>query len=312
MMASMLESTGERLVPDQQRGELVHAEHLARYLYAAPLARGRSVLDAACGEGYGSAILAAAGAASVVGVDVDPETVEHARARHGIDARRADVADLPFDDGAFELVVSFETIEHVPDPERALAEMRRVLSPEGTLVVSTPNAAEYLVASEFHVREFTPDELESLLRAHFERVELVYQQNWLTSAVLDPVAFATGDEATSLDVDVRKTVAGEPGRELYAIAVCGGAGAVDLRAVAVAAGVDEAHRLSAELGEAHRLVREWNARAVEAERLVDEWNARAVEAERQLAEARDARRLVEESLSWRLTAPLRALRRRRG
>jgi SAM-dependent methyltransferase len=304
----MLESTGERLVPDRQRGQLVHAEHLARYFYAAPLARDRVVLDAACGEGYGTAILGAAGAASVVGVDVDEATVEHAHARHGIDVRRADVADLPFDDGAFDLVVSFETIEHVAEPERALAEMRRVLRPEGTLVISTPNPAEYLVSSEFHVRDFAPDEFERLLHSHFEQVEFAYQQNWVTSALLDAAAFATADEGTPLDVDLRKTVAGEPGRQLYTIAVCGGAGAGDLRAVAVAAGLDEAHRLSTDLGETRRLVREWNGRAVEAERLVGEWNARALEAERQLDEARAARREVEESLSWRLTAPLRALR----
>ena len=71
----MVESTGERLVPDLQRGELIYAEHLARYFLASQLAAGRRVLDAGCGEGYGTAILAAAGAASVVGVDVDEPTL---------------------------------------------------------------------------------------------------------------------------------------------------------------------------------------------------------------------------------------------
>ena len=99
----MLEVTGERLLPEQQRGELVHAQHLARYRFAAQFARGRRVLDAACGEGYGTAILAAAGARAAVGVDIDQPTVDHARAKYGLDFERADVAELPFEDGSFDL-----------------------------------------------------------------------------------------------------------------------------------------------------------------------------------------------------------------
>jgi SAM-dependent methyltransferase len=311
----MLEAKGERLVPDAQRGELVHAEHLARYLHAAPLARGRAVLDAACGEGYGSAMLAAAGARSVVGVDIDGPTVEHARERHGIDARRADVRELPFPDGTFDLVVSFETIEHVEDPERAVAEMRRVLRDDGTLVISTPNPGEYLVSTEFHVREFDPAEFEALLRPHFDSVELTFQHNWLASAVVGRDASELSDESVALDLAVHKTVGLPPGDQLYTVAVCGTATAKDLLPVAVLAGVDEAHRLSkllddwtARATEAERLVGEWRTRADEAERLVGEWQARATEAERQVAEAREARERIETSLSWRVTAPLRRVR----
>ncbi|MGH2898589.1 MAG: class I SAM-dependent methyltransferase, partial [Solirubrobacteraceae bacterium] len=147
---SGLEATGERLIPEAFAGSLVLAEHLARYRFAARLARGRAVLDAACGEGYGSAMLAAAGAASVVGIDIDAETVAHARATHGIDAREGDVGRLPCEDASFDLVVSFETIEHVAEPERALDEFRRVLSPGGILVVSTPNGDEYLEDNPYH------------------------------------------------------------------------------------------------------------------------------------------------------------------
>ena len=127
-----LAATGERLVPDQQHGELVHAEHLARYRLAAQLARGRRVLDAASGEGYGSAILAAAGATSVTGIDLDRDAVDHAGARYGLNFEVADVAALPFPEASFDVVVSFETIEHVPDAVAALREFRRVLAPRGT------------------------------------------------------------------------------------------------------------------------------------------------------------------------------------
>jgi ubiquinone/menaquinone biosynthesis C-methylase UbiE len=137
-----LDATGERLIPEAYAGEIVLAEHVARYRLAGRLAPGRRVLDAACGEGYGTAMLAAAGAASVVGVDVDEQTVAHARRRYELDVRVGDVGRLPFADAAFDLVVSFETIEHVPDPEAALNEFTRVLAPDGLLIVSTPNARE--------------------------------------------------------------------------------------------------------------------------------------------------------------------------
>src|SRR2546426_8872802 len=111
--AVMLEATGERLLPDQQRGELVHAEHLARYRFATQFARRRRVLDAASGEGYGTAMLAAAGAGAAVGVELDPDVVAHAREKYGLEFVQGDVCDLPFDESSFDLVVSFETIEHV-------------------------------------------------------------------------------------------------------------------------------------------------------------------------------------------------------
>jgi len=99
----VLRETGERLLPDDQRGKILHAEHLARYRFTAALARGRRVLDAASGEGYGTAMLAAASASGVVGVDSAPEAVAHAREKYGLDYREADVAELPFPDASFDL-----------------------------------------------------------------------------------------------------------------------------------------------------------------------------------------------------------------
>ncbi|MDP1850301.1 MAG: class I SAM-dependent methyltransferase [Solirubrobacteraceae bacterium] len=167
-----LEATGERLIPEAYAGSVVLAEHLARYRFAARLARGRDVLDAACGEGYGSAMLAAAGASTVVGIDIDAATVAHARATHGVDVRQGDVSRLPFDDVTFGLVVSFETIEHVAEPERALDEFRRVLAPGGLLVVSTPNADEYLEDNPYHEHELTMAQFAQALDARFPHVEM--------------------------------------------------------------------------------------------------------------------------------------------
>jgi 2-polyprenyl-3-methyl-5-hydroxy-6-metoxy-1,4-benzoquinol methylase len=293
-MSERLEATGERLMPEQQHGELVHAEHLARYRLAAQLAPGRRVLDVACGEGYGAALLAAAGASSVVGVDLDEATVEHARARHGIEARVGDVRSLPFEDGAFDLVVSFETIEHVEEPERALDELARVVAADGLVVVSTPNASQYLVENEFHVREFGHAEFVALLEGRFPAVRLLFQHNWLTSAVVDEAALRERSGEGPVALELTKVRGVEPGDELYLVAVCGGAPDQKLCAVGVMAGVDEAHALA--------------ARLVEAEATAHKWHDAFQEA---LANSR----WMSSTLSWRLTKPFRLpgrlLRRRR-
>ena len=286
-----LEATGERLVPERQHGELVYAEHLARYRLAAQLAPGRRVLDAACGEGYGAAMLAAAGASSVVGVDLDGVVVEHVRRRHGIEAREADVCDLPFENGAFELVVSFETIEHVREPERALAELARVCARDGLVVLSTPNAGQYLVENEFHVREFAHDEFVAMLEGCFPSVRLLYQHNWLTSAVLDEEAMLEAGGDHRVEVGLTKVRAVRPGEELYLVAVCGEEVDVALDPVAVLAGVDEAHALAKRLVDAEATARQWHDAYLDI---------------------RETARWMRSTMSWRLTKPLRLPARLRG
>ena len=188
---------------------------------AAQLAESRTVLDAACGEGYGTGLLAGAGARSAVGVDVDEPTVAHARAKYpAAEFIEADVRQLPFEDGAFELIVSFETIEHVSDPELCSTSSGGVLTDDGLLLISTPNKHRYLVDNEFHQREFEHEEFVELLEARFPEVEVLLQHNWLVSGVL-PAA-----EARDASGGKRETLASEssaessPGGELYAVALC--------------------------------------------------------------------------------------------
>ena len=320
LLALALEPTGERLIPEAYAGELVLAEHLARYHLAARLAPGRRVLDAASGEGYGSAILNAAGAASVQGVDVDADVVAHARGRYGLDFRVADITDLPFAEGEIDLVVSFETIEHVSDPARALDEFARVLGADGLLFVSTPNAREYLVDNPFHLRELSSEEFESALAERFASVRLLRQQNFLTSTILDSADLELSDPSVQLALDARKVAGVPPGRELYTLALCGHGPLPELRAdVAVLSAVFEAHQLAAGVrawqdraSQAERNVDAWHARATEAERVQQEWQARATEAERQNAELQATVRRIHGSLPWRLSKPLRAVRRLRA
>ena len=312
----MLKATGERVIPDLQRGELVYAEHLVRYRLAAQLASGRRVLDAGSGEGYGTAMLASAGATSALGVDVDEEPIAHARERYGQMFERADIASLPFDDESFDLIVCFETIEHLDDDVSALRELRRVLADDGLLIISTPNRDEYLVENEFHKREYAPAEFDALLAEHFAERHWLYQQNWLLSAVLDAETFSAADDTETVSLDFVKTLGLEPGRELYAVVVCGPA--AETRATGALTGVFEANRMSRELAELVDRLDAWTERARTAEHLRDvyeergdAWQERAESAERQIGELNDAIRAIESSVSWRITRPLRWLSERR-
>lgn len=176
----------ERFDPSGAEGTLIDSEHRARYRWAAQIVAGKDVLDAGCGLGYGLEIIAAGGAASVTGVDIDSEAVAEAERRFGEHAaavRQGDLRELPFDDGSFDLTICFEAIEHIQHPEKALAELRRVLRPDGVLIVSSPNPDAYVGGNEFHVHEFRPSELREAVGAHFEHVAGYRQDAWLGSAI---------------------------------------------------------------------------------------------------------------------------------
>lgn len=174
--------TGERFLPDECQGE-ISIEHYQRYQFAGCLARGKTILDAACGEGYGSSLLARE-ASAVVGLDIDPAVIENARQKYrqpGLSFLTGSIASLPFEDNSFDMAVSFETIEHVdiPTQEAFLTEIKRVLKPEGMLVMSTPNRAVYtdLVSgtNHFHIREFYVREYEEFLGKAFKKIRIFGQ-----------------------------------------------------------------------------------------------------------------------------------------
>lgn len=169
------EYTGERFLPKDCKGEM-EIEHYQRYRFAGKFVKGKKVLDAACGEGYGSHILSAE-AKEVTGLDISTKTVENANKKYGKDNlsfRAGSVEKLPFEDNSFDVVISYETIEHVTGEvqESFLKEIRRVLKPDGFLIMSTPNKAVYtdLVKGEnaFHVKEFYVDEYDEFLGKYFK------------------------------------------------------------------------------------------------------------------------------------------------
>jgi SAM-dependent methyltransferase len=173
----------ERVVPGEAEPG-VDALHFKRYDFAAPFCAGRRVLDAGCGVGYGSARLAQA-AASVVGVDVSEEAIAHARTHYaapGVSFAVMDISALTFENGSFDAVCSFETIEHVNDVERALTELARVLRASGILVISTPQVDRTTrsPANPYHHVEFARADFEALLQRHFDSVELYGQRRLQT------------------------------------------------------------------------------------------------------------------------------------
>jgi ubiquinone/menaquinone biosynthesis C-methylase UbiE len=151
--------------------------HLRRYELAAAFVQGKRVLDAACGTGYGAAVLMEQGrAAGVIGVDIDEEATAYARrrfGREGVEFRVCSAAQTALPNGSVDVVTSFETIEHMHEPGQLLEEFARVLRPGGTLVLSTPN--DWGV-KHFHEHSFTRESLRDIVEERFRVVQWIGQR----------------------------------------------------------------------------------------------------------------------------------------
>jgi ubiquinone/menaquinone biosynthesis C-methylase UbiE len=183
MYRTDMEFTGERVVPDKTP-QTIYDEHIYRYIFAASLVENKVVLDVACGTGYGTGCMVEKGAGEVVGADISMIAVDYARERFGKNSKAsficADAIRLPFGDNAFDIVVSFETIEHIRQYRKFLGECRRVLKEDGLLICSTPNRRIFSPnlakpINTFHVKEFWPEEFYRLLRRYFANITLYGQ-----------------------------------------------------------------------------------------------------------------------------------------
>lgn len=184
-----LQWTGERLVTelDSAFGTF---EHLHRYALAVQLCNNKIVLDIASGEGYGSNLIAGV-ATSVVGVDISREAVEHAKKKYqrkNLQFREGSTSKIPMESNSADVIVSFETIEHISEHELFLSEIKRILKENGTLILSTPDKDIYHereAHNPFHIKELTTLEFEALIKIYFKEVKLYQQRFFIGSVISD-------------------------------------------------------------------------------------------------------------------------------
>ena len=212
--------TGERL--ESFVFHDITIEHLHRYALAKEFVQGKKVLDIACGEGYGSHLLAET-AEMVQGVDIDESIIAKAKTKYAgknLGFVAGSVEKIPFDPANFDVVVSFETLEHITAHDSMLAEIKRVLKPGGILLISTPDKKSYSdkhgYSNPYHKKELSEEEFKLLLKKYFRYQEL-YWQNIYTASILSNNAPGT---PTIYDGDfnsIKKITQPEP---LYFVAVC--------------------------------------------------------------------------------------------
>jgi len=312
--------TGERMTT-QMEG-MIEIEHYHRYCLARDLVDGLDVLDVASGEGYGSALLAGI-ARSVIGVEIDPGSVAHAAANYAfpnLSFLNGDALDLPIADATVDVVVSFETLEHVADHQRFLSEVRRVLRPGGLLIVSTPDrsvySAEGIAPNLYHVLELTAPEFNALLAQHFANHTLLQQRAVLGSAMSTPEGrgWRSYDRRSVERIEATDGLA----RADYLIALASDGPLpepvssiyLDRRRVhdAIEA-LQNALGAAARIADAEARALSAEARAVSAEARAVSAEARAVSAEARAESAEAARIQLLQSASWRVTGPLRRISR---
>lgn len=166
-----MDFTGERFVPGQGTMSM-QKDHISRYEFASQFAAGKNVLDIACGSGYGSALLAQK-ARLVDGVDISQESISYAQSEFSMQTVNYQTGDIVnfTSNRLYDLIICFETIEHIEDYETALRNLKKLLTPDGMLIISSPNRfitspkCKHLTdrPGEYHVREFTIEELKGAM-----------------------------------------------------------------------------------------------------------------------------------------------------
>ncbi|WP_106409327.1 glycosyltransferase, partial [Teichococcus deserti] len=322
-----LKASGERFIPEAYHGEIA-VEHYHRYLFAREFVAGRDVLDIACGEGYGSALLAEL-ASRVTGVDIDREAVlagQQRYSRGNLDFMLGDCLRIPLPDASVDVVVSFETIEHIDEHEAMLAELKRVLRPGGLLIMSSPDKYRYSVlpdhSNPFHAKELYAHEFAALMKRHFRNLAMAGQRSMFGSGLFFEQGVA-GALSFEREAGRFQRAAGIPAA-MYCVAVASDAplpplfNGVLIEAVTASDAVvhveAKLREREAELSALAGSVGDAQQRSAELQRDVDRLQ-KALAEQRRLANAATARleterqraSALEASTFWRASAPLRRL-----
>ena len=183
----MAHTFDERLVlDDNTRQAIIYDEHLVRYEFAKQFVKDKYVLDIACGSGYGSKIIAEAGAKKVVAVDVDKETIDFAKKNYfneNIKYITGNAEEIKQDSNLFDVITSFETIEHLQNPDKFLNELARVIKIDGIAIISTPNKNVSHEKNPFHFKEFSRNEFKEIIKKCFNYCHIIEQDNGIVSYI---------------------------------------------------------------------------------------------------------------------------------
>ena len=307
--------TGECYVPEME-GDIA-IERLHRYTIARDLAYGKDVLDIACGEGYGSELLATV-ARRVTGVDISEEAIAHASRKYSRPNTAFAVgscARIPLPDGSIDLVVSFETIERHDQHLEMMQEIRRVLRSDGVLIISSPDKHEYSdtpgYKNEYHVKELYLSEFKDLLATAFKHVRIFGQRVYFGSFVAPADGCATRFASYSRrDGSVRR----EPGvmKPVYHIALASNADLPEIRGGLY----DGTSYLGLKIARPDGQIASLNQALAERGRQIDTLRRYQAQREtevavltRQISSLHRRLELVHTSTSWQVTRPLRASQR---
>jgi ubiquinone/menaquinone biosynthesis C-methylase UbiE len=215
-----MSETLERIIPEELDGNLTYASHINRYMWASRLVKGKEVIDAACGVGYGTNIISCSDAKSVVGVDIAKKAINHAKKaykRDNLHFMEGDVTKLRLPDSSLDVFISFETIEHISKPDKIVSEAKRLLKNDGIFIVSVPNEKIWQnFENEYHLENYDLEKFKNILKDHFTNMEFYGQQFFTSSTIISRIQ---GEKIENLKVnfpnsDIR--VDNAP----YIIAVC--------------------------------------------------------------------------------------------
>jgi len=215
---SKLKFTGERLVPNQPELMNLFQEHIIRYMFCSQFVKNKSVLDAGCGTGYGSYLLANQNSKNVVGIDNSKEAIEFAQNNFqskNLEFTEDDCTKSNISDSSIDVLVAFELIEHLENPDAFLSEVNRVLKKNGLFILSTPNKITYNTANPFHYKEYTENEFVNFLKKSFLNVSIFYQTYPSSLAIHQPK-----NNLGVQELDIEGNSEKNDDNALYFLAVC--------------------------------------------------------------------------------------------